>query len=240
MRLAATLATILRKAVGGASSRRASIRCVRSRQSPTPPASRYDNHAGERPAAAINHNALRSACASMIVYAFVNHVNQEVVIHGGICQGSGGAPGGAATPEAKEEHGQVRQRSLHDRSAPLSSRQSLVHSSHRHNSSDRWTCCEQDADTTSHETPQTFDINHEAHPSSNVWSFEFKVDFNLDKSLEAMVLASHHDTHPTTNGLDAAAADQALVRPSLPGFAASYPPPANAHHRQRPSVRPVF
>ena len=73
---------------------------------PNPPASRYDNHAGE-PAAAINHNALRSACASMIVYAFVNHVNQEVVIHGGICQGSGGAPGGAATPEAKEEHGQV-------------------------------------------------------------------------------------------------------------------------------------
>ena len=98
----------------------------------------------------------------------------------------------------------------------------------------------QDADTTSHETPQTFDINHEAHPSSNVWSFEFKVDFNLDKSLEAMVLASHHDTHPAANGLDAAAADQALVRPSLPGFAASYPPPANAHHRQRPSVRPVF
>ena len=90
---------------------------------PKAPASRYDNHAGE-PAAAINHNALRSACASMIVY--VNHVNQEVVIHDGICQGSGGDPGGAATPEAKDEHGQVRQRSLHDRSAPLSGRQPFL------------------------------------------------------------------------------------------------------------------
>ena len=65
----------------------------------------------------------------------------------------------------------------------------------------------QDVDKPLHETPLSFDINYsyEAHPSSTVWSFEFKVDFNLDKSLEAMVLASHHDTHPTTNGLDAAA-----------------------------------
>ncbi len=38
-----------------------------------------------------------------------------------------------------------------------------------------------------------------------MWSFEFKVDFNLDKSLGGMVLASHHGTHPTTSGLDAAA-----------------------------------
>eukprot|EP01045_Picozoa_sp_COSAG04_P012334 COSAG04_NODE_827_length_10036_cov_6.659455_9_plen_89_part_00 len=30
------------------------------------------------------------------------------------------------------------------------------------------------------------------------------MDFNLDKSLEGMVLASHHGTHPTTSGLDAA------------------------------------
>jgi len=31
------------------------------------------------------------------------------------------------------------------------------------------------------------------------------VDFNLDKSLDGMVLASHHGTHPATSGLDAAA-----------------------------------
>ena len=60
---------------------------------PKAPASRHDNRAGE-PAAATNHNALRSASASMIVHVFVNHVNQ-VVIHDGFCQGSGGAPGTA-------------------------------------------------------------------------------------------------------------------------------------------------
>ena len=53
------------------------------------------------------------------------------------------------------------------------------------------TRCEQDADKTSHETPL---------------SFASKVDTNLDAGwLDGMVLASHHDIHPTTNGLDPAA-----------------------------------
>ena len=68
---------------------------------PKAPTSRHDNRAGNEPAAAINHNALRSASASMIVY--VNHVNQEVVIHDGICQGSGGAPGGGTASKAQDE-----------------------------------------------------------------------------------------------------------------------------------------
>eukprot|EP01045_Picozoa_sp_COSAG04_P009298 COSAG04_NODE_534_length_12949_cov_5.651673_9_plen_86_part_00 len=48
----------------------------------------------------------------------LNPINQEVVIHE-VLQGS--------TPGAKEEqHGQVRQRPLHGRSAPLSGRQSFL------------------------------------------------------------------------------------------------------------------
>ena len=65
----------------------------------------------------------------------------------------------------------------------------------------------QDVDKPLHETPLSFDINYsyDAHPSSTVWSFEFKVDFNLDESLEGMVLASHQVTHAATSGLGSAA-----------------------------------
>ena len=87
------------------------------------PVNRHDNHSEIEPTAATDHTALSSASASII------HVNQEVVIRDGSCQGSGGAPGGAATPEAKDEHGQVRQRSLLDRSAPLSGRQPFLRTS---------------------------------------------------------------------------------------------------------------